>query len=97
MNSLVRLNLISSNEGVFFSNTSFLEICWDPLDSKFHEKFPARLDLDQATTLQAFAFSTVRDSISAAVRLNLLGPLLAVELCLDFGKEVEGPALPCKI
>lgn len=93
MNILVRLNLLSSNEGVFFSNTSFLEIRCDPFHSNFHEKFPARLDLDQATTLQAFAFSTVRDSISAAVRLNLLGPLLAVELCLDFGKEVEGAAI----
>jgi len=49
----------------------------------------ARLDLDQATTLQAFAFSTVRDSISAAVRLNLLGPLLAVELQASILKDLE--------
>lgn len=81
----------------FFQTLHFLKFVGTLWIPKFHEKFPARLDLDQATTLQAFAFSTVRDSISAAVRLNLLGPLLAVELCLDFGKEVEGPALPCKI
>ena len=77
----------------FFQTRHFLRFVADPFHSNFHEKFPARLDLDQATTLQAFAFSTVRDSISAAVRLNLLGPLLAVELCLDFGKEVEGAAI----
>lgn len=40
----------------------------------------ARLSLGELATLQAFAYCTVRDSMSAAVRLNLLGPLMAVEV-----------------
>ena len=39
-----------------------------------------RLDLPQEVSVQAFLYCSVRDAISAAVRLNLLGPLQAAEL-----------------
>ena len=41
--------------------------------------------MGELATLQAFAYCTVRDSMSAAVRLNLLGPLMAVEVPLGDG------------
>ncbi|CAE8639709.1 unnamed protein product [Polarella glacialis] len=40
----------------------------------------ARLGLPQEVTLYALAFCGVRDAVSAAVRLNLVGPLRGVEL-----------------
>ncbi|CAE7563663.1 ndc80 [Symbiodinium sp. CCMP2456] len=40
----------------------------------------ARLDLPQEVSVQAFLYCSVRDAVSAAVRLNLVGPLQAVEL-----------------
>lgn len=49
----------------------------------------ARLGLPKEACLSAFAYCTVRDCLSAAVRLNLVGPLQAVGLHLGFGYKNE--------
>lgn len=49
----------------------------------------ARLGLSRDAALQALAHCTVRDLLSAAVRLNLVGPLYAVGLQAEIMAELE--------
>eukprot|EP00439_Symbiodinium_sp_Y106_P066506 s965_g10.t2 len=49
----------------------------------------ARLDLPQEVTVQGFLYCSVRDAVSAAVRLNLVGPLQAAELQRGILEDLE--------
>merc|ERR1712232_566604 len=57
------------------------------------------LGLPKTVMLDAFAYTFVRDSISAAVRLDLIGPLRAVTLQSHFAAEIAAMAhtMPCTI
>ena len=49
----------------------------------------AALGLSEAATLDALAFSASRDMVAAAIRLNLIGPMRAVQLQAALGRAAE--------
>merc|ERR1719357_1171636 len=53
----------------------------------------AVLDLPVEAVLRSFVHCSVRDMVSAAVRLNLIGPLRGVELQAQVLRELEGGIL----